>query len=52
MHAKAIRPKVLKSLVNSDVVALETLSGMDSSVDSLIADVLDSNESFLTIDKG
>ena len=33
------------------MVALQTLSGLDSSLDSLIADVLDADESFLTIDE-
>ena len=52
MHAKAILPKVKKALVSSYLVSLDTLSGLDSSLDYLIADELDADESGLTIDEG
>ena len=52
MHDKAILPKVKKALVSSYLVSLDTLSGLDSSLDYLIADELDADESGLTIDEG
>ena len=52
MHAKAILPKVKKALVSCYLVSLDTLSGLDSSLDYLIADELDADESGLTIDEG